>query len=90
MSVKKILLPAIALLAICLVATTLLALTNQVTKDRIDTIALESENAARAAVFPEASSFSDAKTVSAYTYYEALDGDGNAIGYTFTAATYPL
>lgn len=86
MSAKKILLPAVALLAICLVATTLLALTNQVTKERIDTIALESENAARSAVFPEAASFSDAKTVSAYTYYEALDSDGNTIGYTFSTS----
>ena len=86
MSIKKILLPAVALLAICLVATTLLALTDQVTKERIDTIAQASENAARSAVFPEAASFGDAKTVSSYTYYEALDGDGNTIGFTFTTS----
>ena len=86
MNVKKILLPAIALLAICLVATTLLALTNQVTAGRIEQIAQETENAARSAVYPDAASFSDAKTVSSYTYYEALDADGSVIGYTFTTS----
>ena len=86
MNAKKILLPAIALLAICLVATTLLALTNQVTSDRIEAIALETENGARAAVFPEAVSFSDAKTVSSYSYAEALDSSGNVIGFTFTTS----
>ncbi len=86
MSAKKILLPAIALLAICLVATTLLALTNQVTANRIETIAQETENAARAAVFPEASAFGDAKSVSSYTYFEALDSAGKVIGFTFTTS----
>lgn len=86
MSAKKILLPAIALFAICLVATILLAITNQVTADRIETIAEETENTARSAVFPEAATFSDAKTVSSYTYYEALDNSGNVIGFTFTTS----
>ena len=86
MSVKKILLPAVALFAICLVATALLALTNHVTHDRIDKIALEAENAARSAVFPEAASFSDAKSVSSYTYYEALDNSGKVIGFTFSTS----
>ena len=86
MSAKKILLPAIALFSICLVATLLLGLTNQVTKDRIAAIALQTENDARSAVFPEAASFSDAKTVSTYTYYEAIDHAGNVIGCTFTTS----
>lgn len=86
MSAKKILLPAIALFAICLVATTLLALTNMVTHERIEKIAQETENTARSSVFPEAASFGDAKTVSSYTYYEALDNTGSVIGFTFTTS----
>ena len=84
MNVKKILMPAVALLAICLVASALLAVTNQVTKARIEQIAAETENAARASVFPEAASFSDVKSIADQDYCEALDGAGNCIGYTFS------
>ena len=86
MNAKAILKPAIALFAICLVATVLLALTNSVTTEKIDAIAAETENTARFAVFPEAASFSDGKTVGEYTYYEALDASGKVIGYTFSTA----
>lgn len=86
MSAKKILLPAVALLAICLVATTLLALTNQVTAKRIETIALQAEEKARSNVFPEAAAFSEPKTVSSYTYCEALDNAGSVIGFTFSTS----
>ena len=84
MNVKKILIPAVSLLLICLVATSLLAVTNQVTASRIEAIALQTENAARSAVFPEAASFSDVKTVAGQTYCEALDNAGQCIGYTFS------
>ena len=84
MNAKKILMPAIALLAICLVASALLAVTNQVTKAQIEAIAAEAENTAREAVFPDAASFSDVKTVGGQTYCEALDSAGNCIGYTFS------
>lgn len=84
MNAKKILKPAIALFAICLVATVLLALTNKVTAERIELISQQAENTARAAVFPEAASFSDGKQVGDYTYYEALDASGKVIGYTFS------
>ena len=86
MNAKTILKPALALFAICLVATVLLALTNAVTAERIETIAAETENAARAVVFPQAASFSDSKQVGSYSYNEALDASGNVIGYTFSTA----
>ncbi|MBQ7541151.1 MAG: FMN-binding protein [Clostridia bacterium] len=86
MSFKKIIMPAVALLLICLVATSLLALTNQVTAARIETIAAQAENEARARVFPEARSFGEAKTVDSATYCEALDSTGKCIGYTFTTS----
>jgi len=85
---KEVLKPAIALFAICLVASLLLGLTNSVTVDKIAAIAVETENNARAAVFPEAADFSDNKTISLdgteYSYNEALDESGNVIGYTFS------
>lgn len=86
MSFKKIVMPAVALLLICLVATALLAVTNAVTVDRIEAIALETENKARATVFPEAASFSESKTIGEHTYALALDSAGTCIGYTFTTA----
>lgn len=88
---KEVLKPAIALFAICLVASLLLGLTNSVTVDKIAAIAVETENNARAAVFPEAADFSDNKTVkldgTEYSYNEALDESGNVIGYTFSTTS---
>lgn len=86
-NVKAIVMPAVALFAICLVATVLLALTNSVTAEKIDLIAIETENNARAAVFPEAASFGEEKKVANATYVEALDADGNVIGYTFSTSS---
>lgn len=86
MNAKKILLPAVALFAICLVAAALLALTYSVTADPIEVAAKKAEDDARSAVFPEAVSFSDDKTVKTNTYNEALDSAGNVIGYTFTTS----
>lgn len=83
MNAKNILKPAIALFAICLVATILLALTNSVTTDKIAVIAQQTADSARQTVFPDAASFSDAKQVGDSEYYEALDEEGNVIGYTF-------
>jgi hypothetical protein len=62
MNPKDILVPALALLLICLVATTLLAGTNLLTKDKIAQIAVEAENQAKSAVI-DANSFSDAKEI---------------------------
>ncbi|MBR3270962.1 MAG: RnfABCDGE type electron transport complex subunit G [Clostridia bacterium] len=86
MQAKDILKPTIALFLICAVAAFLLALTNETTAQRIDEIAVQTENTARAALFPDAASFGDAKSVGGKTYVEALDETGNVIGYTFTTA----
>lgn len=84
MNVKKILMPAVALLMICLVATALLAATYSITAEQIDQNAVQAENEARSAVFPQAASFSEIKKIDGKEYCEALDDSGNCIGYTFT------
>ncbi|MBQ3151287.1 MAG: RnfABCDGE type electron transport complex subunit G [Clostridia bacterium] len=87
-NLKQIMVPAIALFCICLVAALLLGLTNSVTTEKIALIAVETENKARASVFPDANGFSENKSVTLdgaeYSYNEAFDADGNVIGYTFS------
>ena len=86
MNPKDILVPALALLLICLVATTLLAGTNLITKDKIAQNAVEKENASRMVVLPEAGDFSELTTLdSGITYCAGLDKEGNTIGYVFTS-----
>ena len=53
LNLKEILIPTIALLVICLVATTLLAVTNSVTMEKIALNAVETEKASRMLVLPE-------------------------------------
>lgn len=79
-SLKEILVPAVMLFIISLICTALLAGTNMLTKDKIEKIAIQTENEAKSAVLSEATEFSDAKTVTVngteYTYYEgSLNGD---------------
>jgi len=86
MNPKAILVPAIALLVICLVATTLLAGTNMVTAEKIAQNAVEKENASRMVVLPSAGDFSEVTTLdSGITYCEGLTDDGEVIGYVFTS-----
>lgn len=86
MNPKAILLPAIALLVICLVATTLLAGTNMITMEKIALNAVEKENASRMVVIPTADSFSEVVTLeNGITYCEAFTKDGDSIGYVFTS-----
>ena len=84
-SVKDIIIPAVVLFLIAVVCTTLLALTNDVTKQKIADIAVQTENEAKQAVLSEAASFSEAKTVTVEgaecTYFEGLAEDGSVIGY---------
>lgn len=86
MRAKEILKPTIALFLICAVAAFLLALTNSQTTQRIDEIARQAADQARSALFPQAASFSDEKSVGESAYYEALDSAGRVIGYTFTTS----
>ena len=90
---KDILLPTLALFVICLIATVLLALTNEATAAKIEENAAQTAIASRAEVLSEANgvavaSYGDDKTdeSSGLTYNEGLDADGNVVGYIFTAA----
>lgn len=88
---KEIALPAIMLFIIALVCTVLLAGTNLLTKDKIADLEVQASMEAKKAVFADASSFSDEKTINYngndLPYYEALDAEGNVIGYVFSTTT---
>ena len=86
MKISAILKPALALFAICLVAATLLAVTNSVTKEKIDEIAVQTENDARAQLFPDAAKFGDPQQSDDVIYAAALDYKDRVIGYTITSA----
>lgn len=83
---KDIALPAIMLFVIAAICTALLAGTNLLTKDRIAEIAVQAENEAKSAVI-DAQSFSDSKEINDNIYYEALDENGNILGYVFNVTT---
>ncbi|MBQ9827680.1 MAG: RnfABCDGE type electron transport complex subunit G [Lachnospiraceae bacterium] len=79
MNAKTILKPALVLVVIALVITSVLAYVNSITADRINDLAIEKENEARAEVLPEADGFTE-KTVTVNgeekTYYESTNGTG--------------
>lgn len=89
-TLKQILVPAVMLFIIALVCTALLAGTNMLTKDKIDQIAVQTENNAKASVLSEAEEFSEAKTVvfdgTEYTYYEGIAGS-SIKGYVIPVTT---
>ncbi len=85
-SVKDILVPTVALLVFCLVATALLAGTNMVTKDKIAQNAVETEKASRMIVLPEGAEFGEVETLdSGLTVCEAKNAEGKTAGYVFTS-----
>lgn len=85
MNPKDILVPAVSLFIICLVATLLLAVVNNVTVGKIAEQTAKAEAEARVAVLPEAKEFKDVDTDNDGTidYYEGVDASGNVIGYVF-------
>lgn len=90
---KAILGPTLALFLICLVATVLLALTNNVTAAKIEQNAVQTAIASRAEVLSKVgdtavATYSDDKTdeKSGLTYNEGYDDAGNVVGYIFTNA----
>lgn len=85
MNAKDILVPTISLLVICLVATALLALVNNVTKDKIAEQTAASEAAARVQVLPDAKEFEevDMDGDKVTDYYEGVDANGETVGYVF-------
>lgn len=89
-NIKDIVVTAVALVLICAISSALLALTNNVTKDKITALSVEKENATKSEVLPDAARFSDAKTTTLngtdYTYYEGLSESGEVMGYVFTVS----
>jgi electron transport complex protein RnfG len=88
---KGILRPALALTLICIVTSLALALTNSFTKDPIDKIKRDKQNAAKFEVFEAADDFTDKEATddsgNTFTYSEALDDSGQVIGYVFQNAS---
>lgn len=86
-SPKEILMPTIVLFVICVVASALLGGTNMLTEDKIATIEAEAKVQAMQTVMADAVSFSEeAQASETVAYCEALDADGNVIGYAFTVS----
>lgn len=88
---KAILIPTISLFLICLVATVLLGVANEVTKGKIAENAVVTEQNSQKIVMADAASFGEKNegeytfdgTTSPYSYVEALDESGKTIGYVF-------
>lgn len=86
MKIKDICVPAIALFVICLVASVLLAVTNNITKQKIADNAVAAVQSSLSQVV-EASDFSEAKDCGdGVEYYEAYDNDKNLIAYVFNTS----
>ncbi len=83
---KQILIPTVALFIICLVATTLLALANNVTAPIIKKNSAQSEAESRMEVLSDAKSFED-KTFEGISYAVGLDGDNNQVGMVFSTTS---
>ena len=86
LNLKEILIPTIALLIICLVATTLLAVTNNVTMEKIALNAVETEKASRMLVLPEGKEYGEVTALdSGITYCIGTNEAGEEVGYVFTS-----
>ncbi len=86
-SFKEVAVPAITLFLIAAICTAILAVTDSVTAPKIAENNEQTEIATRQLVFADAKSFSDVKTVQDGTYVEALDENGETIGYVFTTTS---
>lgn len=80
MKAKAIIIPTLTLVIIAIVTSVLLVLTNDMTKDKIAQLQVESDNASRQEVLPEADSFDDGQAITVdgveYTYWTASNGAG--------------
>ena len=82
---KQIILPTVALFVICLVATALLALANNVTAPIIDELAKKTEIESRQKVLTSAAEFKD-ETKNGIDYAAGYDKDGKLTGLIFTTS----
>ncbi len=81
-TLKEFVVPTITLFVICLVATLLLGVTNNVTAPIIEELAIETEIKSRQIVFADAANFGEANILEDGTsVVAALDESGNTIGY---------
>ncbi len=81
-SLKEYLVPTVTLFIICLVATLLLGVTNEVTAPIIADLAVETERKSRQIVFADAADFGEAKiSEDGTSVVAALDENSNTIGY---------
>ncbi len=78
---KAILYPTVIMVLICLVVTAALAVTNKITKDKIE--AINKQNSADAMRRVLSAKEYNEKDISGTKYYEASDGQ-NTVGYIFT------
>ena len=90
-NVKEVLLPAVALLLICLIASLLLASTNAITKEKILEAQLAQKETNKKLIFSAAASFSDENSVTiaetkVVEYSAALNENREPIGYVFTCS----
>lgn len=89
-NLKEVLIPTISLFLISAIVTLLLAVTNSVTKPKIDQLQIEKENQLKVAVLSAAKDFSDAKTITLndkeYKYYEGYDEQQEFVGYVFSTS----
>ena len=83
-SAKAILIPTISLFLICLVVTALLALTNNVTADKIAENEEQNKQTSMKTVLPDAAEFEEIETD---VVYAGKDKDGNIIGYAISTAS---
>ncbi len=83
---KSILIPTIALFLICLVATALLALANNVTAPIIDELAVKTAEETQKTVLSSAESFKE-ESLNGINYVVGLDKDGNPVGMVFTTTS---
>ena len=84
LSVKAILIPTISLFLISLFVTALLALTNNVTADKIAENEEQSKQNSMTAVLPDAAEFEEIETD---VLYLGKDKNGNPVGYAVSTAT---
>ncbi|ARP50509.1 MULTISPECIES: RnfABCDGE type electron transport complex subunit G [Caproicibacterium] len=82
---KEIVKPIVVLFLICLIVTLALAVTNQVTKNKILQMNQQTENASQQQVLPTANSFT--KKTSGDKTYAIGSKDGKVTGYVFTTTS---
>lgn len=84
LSAKAILIPTVSLFLICLFVTALLALTNNVTADKIAENEEQNKQNSMRTVLPDAAEFEE---IEENVLYLGKDKDGNPVGYAVSTAT---